>query len=163
MNGFEPFRTWDETYVHRKHNEKDRHLLQVRDEAGKDEPWTWVRTQGKGRVFYTAYGHDARTWQQPSFHDLVERGIRWASAKGEVLTAAAARRRRPAAVHLRRIAGRDPELPSRRRQWGTQGEPIRKMQNPLSPEESKQPPGPARRVSRRSSSPPSPRSTSRSA
>src|ERR1035438_5675933 len=83
MKGFEPFRTWDETYVHRKHNEKDRHLLQVRAEGGKDEPWTWVRTQGKGRVFYTAYGHDARTWQNPSFQDLVERGIRWASAKGE--------------------------------------------------------------------------------
>ena len=43
-----------------------------------------MRTQGKGRVFYTAYGHDGRTWGQPGFHDLVERGIRWASAKGEV-------------------------------------------------------------------------------
>ena len=30
-----------------------------------EEPWTWVRTEGKGRVFYTAYGHDARTWQEP--------------------------------------------------------------------------------------------------
>ncbi len=79
-----PFRTWDETYVHTKHNEKDRHLLQVRAEGKSEEPWTWVRTQGKGRVFYTAYGHDARTWQNPSFHDLIERGIRWASAKGEV-------------------------------------------------------------------------------
>ena len=31
--GLEPFRTWDETYVHSKHNEKDRHVLQVRAEG----------------------------------------------------------------------------------------------------------------------------------
>ena len=82
MKGFEPFRTWDETYVHHKHNEKDRHVLQVRAEGQGEEPWTWVRTQGKGRVFYTAYGHDGRTWQNPGFHDLVERGIRWAVEQG---------------------------------------------------------------------------------
>src|SRR5690625_7512437 len=44
----------------------------------EDEPWTWVREQGKGRVFYTAYGHDQRTWSQPEFHDLLIRGILWA-------------------------------------------------------------------------------------
>ena len=84
MKGFVPFRTWDETYVHTKHNDTDRHVLQTRAEGKSDEPWTWVRAQGKGRVFYTAYGHDTRTWQNRSFHDLVERGIRWASAMGEV-------------------------------------------------------------------------------
>src|SRR5262245_38195159 len=49
MKGFEPFRTWDETYIHHKHNEKNRHILQVRQEGDKEEPWTWIRTQGKGR------------------------------------------------------------------------------------------------------------------
>src|SRR5439155_9223912 len=34
--------------------------------------------QGKGRVFYTAWGHDRRTWTNPGFQNLVERGIRWA-------------------------------------------------------------------------------------
>ena len=84
IKGLEPFRTWDETYVHTKHNTKDRHVLQTRDDQTGSEPWTWVRTQGKGRVFYTAYGHDARTWGHPGFHDLVERGIRWAANKGDV-------------------------------------------------------------------------------
>src|SRR5262249_53879568 len=84
MMGFVPFRTWDETYVHHKHNEQGRELLQVRAEGKTEEPWTWVRTQGKGRVFYTAYGHDGRTWQNPSFHDLLERGIRWAVNRGPV-------------------------------------------------------------------------------
>ena len=47
-------------------------------EGDTKEPWTWVRTQGKGRVFYTAWGHDERTWSNPGFQNLVERGIRWA-------------------------------------------------------------------------------------
>ena len=83
MKGLEPFLTWDETYVHTKHNTKDRDVLQTRNDASGSEPWTWTRTQGRGRV-YTAYGHDARTWGQPGFHDLIERGIRWAANKGEV-------------------------------------------------------------------------------
>jgi uncharacterized protein len=139
MKGFEPFRTWDETYVHHKHNDKDRHVLQVRDDEGSSgktaEPWTWVRTEGKGRVFYTAYGHDARTWQQPSFQDLVERGIRWAAGKGEVFDS-----RAHVAVGLAPFSYDESPvdipnyLPGRR--WGTQGQAIRKMQHPLAPEDS---------------------------
>ncbi len=82
MKGFVPFKTWDETYVHEMHN-PDKIVLQTRVELKAnptdiDEPWTWIRNQGKGRVFYTAYGHDARTWGQPGFHDLMFRGIVWA-------------------------------------------------------------------------------------
>src|SRR5262249_20697085 len=72
------FESWDETYVHTKHNEKDRIVLEVREERGRKEPWTWVRTHGKGRVFYTAWGHDERTWGNAGFQNLLERGIRWA-------------------------------------------------------------------------------------
>jgi uncharacterized protein len=144
MKGIEPFRTWDETYVHHKHNDKDRHLLQTRTEGKSEEPWTWVRTQGKGRVFYTAYGHDARTWQSPGFHDLVERGIRWASAKGEVFDS---RGKVAAGLPPFTYSTADTDIPNYLpgRQWGTQGEAIRKMQNPLAPEESQRhlvvPPG----------------------
>ncbi len=77
MQGFEGFESWDETYVHQKHNEENRTVLSYRD----DEPWTWIRTQGEGRVFYTAWGHDERTWQNQGFHDLLERGIRWAAGQ----------------------------------------------------------------------------------
>jgi putative membrane-bound dehydrogenase-like protein len=144
MAGFHPFRTWDETYVHTKHNTEARHVLQVRAEGQKEEPWTWVRTQGKGRVFYTAYGHDARTWQEPGFHDLVERGIRWAAAKGDVFDS-----RPRVAQGLKPFSYEETTvdipnyLPGR--QWGTQGEPARRMQQPVSPAESMQhmvvPPG----------------------
>ena len=47
------------------------------DDSGR-EPWTWVREQGKGRVFYTAYGHDERVWGHPMFQRLVRNGILWA-------------------------------------------------------------------------------------
>ncbi len=78
MKGFKGFESWDETYVHSKHNEQDRTVLEYRVDGKVKEPWTWVRTQGKGRVFYTAWGHDQRTWSNPGFHELLERGIRWA-------------------------------------------------------------------------------------
>ncbi|QTN32972.1 ThuA domain-containing protein [Akkermansiaceae bacterium] len=78
MRGYEGFETWDETYVHDRHGD-DRTILQLREE----EPWTWVREQGKGRVFYTAYGHDMRCWDQAGFHELLRRAILW-SVGGEV-------------------------------------------------------------------------------
>jgi DNA-binding XRE family transcriptional regulator len=78
MRGFGGFESWDETYVHTKHNEKDRTVLEYRQEGDRKEPWTWVRTHGKGRVFYTAWGHDERTWGNAGFQNLIERGIRWA-------------------------------------------------------------------------------------
>ncbi len=77
MRGVPDFETWDETYVHTKHN-PDRTVLAVRREGGHDEPYTWVRSYGEGRVFYTAWGHDQRTWGHEGFHVLLERGIKWA-------------------------------------------------------------------------------------
>ena len=137
MKGLEPFRTWDETYVHQKHNDHDRQVLQVRAEGGTLEPWTWVRTEGKGRVFYTAYGHDARTWQNPGFHDLVERGVRWAAAKGDVFDS---RPRLASGLPAFRFDETAVDIPNyvAGRQWGKQGEAIRRMQHPLTAEESAQ-------------------------
>src|SRR6185369_13725975 len=88
MKGLPEFESWDETYVHHQHNEKDRTVLSYRVDAMGREPWTWVRTQGKGRVFYTAWGHDERTWGHAGFQNLVERGIRW-SVGGDLSVVAA--------------------------------------------------------------------------
>lgn len=79
LNGVPNFESWDETYVHANHNTEGRTVLAVRRENGVDEPWTWVRSEGQGRVFYTAWGHDERTWTNPGFQQLVENGIRWAA------------------------------------------------------------------------------------
>jgi putative membrane-bound dehydrogenase-like protein len=81
MQGIRPFSTWDETYVHTKHNAVNRTVLMERVEGATREPWTWVRTQGSGRVFYTAYGHDERTWSKPEFTKLVENAVSWVVAE----------------------------------------------------------------------------------
>ena len=87
LEGVKEFSVWDETYVHHKLTD-DRTVLMERvadtpvegdhRNAGHEEPWTWVREQGRGRVFYTAYGHDERVWSHPEFHQLMEQGILWA-------------------------------------------------------------------------------------
>jgi putative membrane-bound dehydrogenase-like protein len=133
--GLEPFRTRDETYVHHKHNESGRHVLQTRAEGAGEEPWTWVRQEGTGRVFYTAYGHDAATWGSPGFHDLLERGIRWAANKAEVFDS---RPRVPSGLKpfsYEAPAADIPLYPPSAR-WATQGAPIRRMQVSVSPAES---------------------------
>jgi type 1 glutamine amidotransferase len=86
MQGFDGFESWDETYVHHMHNSQDRIVLEERRQGKlapetKAEPWTWVRTHGKGRVFYTAWGHNMDTWGNPGFQNLVARGITWLSKK----------------------------------------------------------------------------------
>ncbi|MGB2760308.1 MAG: PVC-type heme-binding CxxCH protein, partial [Maribacter stanieri] len=72
-----PFETWDETYVHDKIAD-DITVLMERVEGDHREPWTWVKQLGEGKVFYTAYGHDERTWENKGFQELVKAGILWA-------------------------------------------------------------------------------------
>ncbi len=141
MKGFGGFRSWDETYVHTKHNERGRTVLEERVEGDRREPWTWVRTEGRGRVFYTAWGHDQRTWAHPGFHNLVERGIRFAAGRDPAaagpyvshpeMTKApeglAAFEYQPAKVPF--------YVP--KADWGKMGEPITEMQKPLDPAESR--------------------------
>ncbi|WP_373516100.1 PVC-type heme-binding CxxCH protein, partial [Persicitalea sp.] len=77
MKGIKPFTTWDETYVLKNIN-PDMTVLTEREEDGKNIPYTWVRNEGKGRVFYTAYGHEDRTWSNIGFLDLIRNGVMWA-------------------------------------------------------------------------------------
>tara|TARA_R110000751_G_scaffold8828_15_gene34295 strand:+ start:8704 stop:12210 length:3507 start_codon:yes stop_codon:yes gene_type:complete len=79
MQNLEEFSTWDETYVHDK-LASDITVLMERVEGEHHEPWTWVKQFGKGKVFYTAYGHDERTWTKPGFQNLIKEGILWAVA-----------------------------------------------------------------------------------
>ena len=88
MQGLEEFTTWDETYVHKNLN-PDMTVLMERVEGEKREPYTWVRNQGKGRVFYTAYGHEDRTWKNLGFLDLVRNGVLWAVGDRAVASAQA--------------------------------------------------------------------------
>ncbi len=77
MQGINEYETWDETYVHDQLNETGRKMLAIRVEGEHKEPWTWVREQGKGRVFYTASGHDDKTWKNPDFQKMLRNAIVW--------------------------------------------------------------------------------------
>ena len=126
LRGVPPFETWDETYVHTKHNPVHRTVLEVRREAGHEEPWTWVRTYGQGRVFYTAWGHDERTWGMAGFQELLGRGIRWAIGDWALEMQVAD----PVVEHL----DLDVPLPTYLRppaEWNTLGEPITRAQAAL--------------------------------
>ncbi len=140
LQGYKSFESWDETYVHTKHNEKDRTVLEYRNEGEKREPWTWIRTHAKGRVFYTAWGHDERTWGNPGFQNLVERGIRWAC--GQDVSAVPTFADKPEMTPLTKdvkpfeyVEANVPFYPPGKN-WGTIEEGKRTMQLPLSPEES---------------------------
>lgn len=131
MNGLDEIESWDESYVHSKHN-PEKTVLAVREDNEGKEPWTWVRSHGKGRVFYTAWGHDQRTWSHPGFHALITQGIRWASAHS------------PGLLHPKEGLPEFQYEPSTSplpnytpgARWGTQGEPITTMQLPLPPDAS---------------------------
>ena len=148
MQDYPGLESWDETYVHTRHNEQGRTVLEQRPfENGGLEPWTWVRTEGKGRVFYTAWGHDLRTWEQPAFVELVARGIRWTArrttpqALARQKTAAPERKPFPmpqmttiaadaAPFESEEVGAKIPNYTAGG-QWGTQGAPLTTMQRPL--------------------------------
>ncbi|CCH52231.1 membrane-bound dehydrogenase domain protein [Fibrisoma limi BUZ 3] len=129
--GLQSFKAYDETYLH-SHLQADNNVLAVReikaDQAKdkpnvKEEPYTWTRTYGKGRVFYTAYGHDERTWSQPGFQQLLEKGILWAVGD-KVKKLHDDLKPQPFAYH-------EAQLPNYEKRPGAQ-----LQQKPLSPEES---------------------------
>jgi len=119
--GLQPFETWDETYVHAKHT--DKHVLMERVEGDHREPYTWTKELGYGRMFYTALGHDLRTWGKEEFHELLYRGIVW--SMGDVKKAALEKMDFPLLTYsAAKIANYEKR------------DPIPQLQAPLSPEES---------------------------
>ncbi len=77
MRNVEPFPTADETRLQPAAAAGDRTVLMERSDPQGRQPWTWVRTEGKGRVFYTGYGHDERTWTRPGFQTLISNAVLW--------------------------------------------------------------------------------------
>ena len=122
LQGINEFETWDETYVHSQIN-PDIQVLMERKEGDKKEPYTWTRNEGKGRVFYTAYGHNEETWKQPEFHKLLANGILW--AVGDQVNQLLADYKIPTPQF------RDAEIPNYEKR-----DPAPRFQLPLSPEES---------------------------
>ena len=131
MVGVQAFSSYDETYLHEKLQADNQVLMQRNikteqetDKPGqKTEPYTWVRTHGKGRVFYTAYGHNEQTFENPEFHTLLEKGILW--AVGDEV------KQLHAALNPKPFQYREVALPNYEKRSGPQ-----LQQEALSPEES---------------------------
>ena len=131
IRGVPVFESWDETYIHTKHNPVDRTVLEVRRENGHEEPWTWVRTHGKGRVFYTAWGHDQRTWGNEGFQQLVGRAIRWTAGDRALATVAKDPETRMVDLEVPLPTYKRPPAP-----WNTLDTPITRAQMALPTPES---------------------------
>jgi uncharacterized protein len=83
--------------------EKGFHILATLDEStyspdglwgkslrmGKDHPIIWKRCVGRGRVFYSAIGHTAGSYQEPEYQAVLSHAIAWAAGlEGTSCTAA---------------------------------------------------------------------------
>ena len=131
MKGVKGLKAFDETYLHSK-LQADNNVLMTREikaDQTKDrpetkiEPYTWTRNYGKGRVFYTAFGHDEQTWENPDFHKLLENAIIWA-VDDQARAAHAALNQQP-------LVFKDAKLPNYEKRTDPQVQQL-----PLSPEES---------------------------
>jgi hypothetical protein len=84
---FAPMEEW----YSQKNFSPDLHVLLVQDTKGMvgpayaraNYPSTWVRMQGKGRVFYTSLGHREDVWLNPVFQAILLGGINWATGRVE--------------------------------------------------------------------------------
>jgi uncharacterized protein len=64
---------------------KDLHVILVQETAGMTDgcyqrppyPATWARMHGKGRVYYTSFGHREDIWTNPKIQDLILGGMAW--------------------------------------------------------------------------------------
>lgn len=67
---------WDEGRE-AKFTKTDTVMLARAKANGKDQPWTWVRPEGKGWVYYTSSGHDIRAWSDANFQKQIAQALAW--------------------------------------------------------------------------------------
>ena len=53
----------------------------------KDQAIAWSKMYGKGRVFYSSFGHTKEAWDDPLVRKMYLEGIRWAMGRTEGSTA----------------------------------------------------------------------------
>jgi uncharacterized protein len=78
--GIDEYMTTDEQYI----LDYDKDNITVLGNGvykGKLMPALWVKSYGKGRVFYNSGGHDVKAVEQPIFKKLFIRGCLWASGQ----------------------------------------------------------------------------------
>ena len=76
--GLEDFEAKDELYYLKHNPHTSHHLMQAYDHT-KDETHVMAfhHNYGEGRVFYFALGHDMAVLENPSFQEIIRRGVLW--------------------------------------------------------------------------------------
>ena len=85
------FTIHDEIYVHKTFSRDKVHVLasmdaskldysKARDLHGtsRDFPVAWTKSYGKGRVFYSVFGHTPEVWDNPAIQKMYLAAIKWA-------------------------------------------------------------------------------------
>lgn len=76
------FDTDDELYICLTGDLPVELLAQARSKkTGLDHPMAFTLNYGKGRVFHTPLGHDARAIRMPGTAELIRRGVAWAAGR----------------------------------------------------------------------------------
>lgn len=81
-NGVEEFMTTDEQYLMDYDSRVE--VLCAALHRGEWMPAAWVKKWGKGRVFYTTLGHDAKACTNEHFQSLLLRGCLWAAGQADL-------------------------------------------------------------------------------
>ncbi|MBI3991488.1 MAG: ThuA domain-containing protein, partial [Candidatus Omnitrophica bacterium] len=68
------FHITDEFYI-LEQQDKNLDIFLTSSWQGKQQPMAYTKEYGKGKVFYTALGHDERAFRNPSFKKLAIRGL----------------------------------------------------------------------------------------
>ncbi len=89
----------DEIYQHKEFSRDKVHVLARLDTSGVDLtnpkvhrtdgdfPLAWAKMYGKGRVFYSTFGHAAETWDDPRVQKMYLEAVKWAMRlEGEDVT-----------------------------------------------------------------------------
>jgi type 1 glutamine amidotransferase len=67
----------DEIYTHRDFSRQRVHVL-ASLESQPDVAVAWVKMHGKGRVFYSTFGHDDDAWDNPLVQRMYLEALKWA-------------------------------------------------------------------------------------
>lgn len=90
--GLDDFQTDDELFIDLTGDRPIEVLATARSNiTGEDHPMAFTFEFGKGRVFHTTLGHDARAIRMPGAAELIRRGAAWAASGGGAVSPSAPR------------------------------------------------------------------------
>jgi type 1 glutamine amidotransferase len=76
------FKVTDELYYLKHDSARSHHLMTAYDPTTDEyNVMAFVHQHGLGRVFYLALGHDMAALENPSFQEILRRGVRWTAGK----------------------------------------------------------------------------------